>query len=97
MPRAKMGSESGRAPRSLEPGRDIEAMVLVTLIEAHPEGLTESAVQHELTSVVNSPGRVAAISRAVEALVEVGLVVREAELLLPTQSAIRAAELEVGF
>ena len=72
-------------------------MVLATLIDAHPDALTESAIQCELTSAENSPGRLEVIRRSVEGLVEVGLVVREADLLRPTRSAIRAGELEVGF
>lgn len=92
-----MSRENGRVSQPVEPQRDVEAVVLVALIEAHPEGLTESAVQRELSLVESSPVRSAAISTAIEGLVEVGLVVREADLLRPTQSAMRAGELELGF
>ena len=72
-------------------------MVLAALIEAHPEELTESAVQRELTAVENTPERLAAIGQAVEGLVEVGLVAREADLLRLTPPALRAGELELGL
>ena len=82
---------------SVERQRDVEAVVLAALIEAHPEELTESAVQRELTSVENTPERLAAIGQAVEGLVEVGLVAREADLLRLTPPALRAGELELGL
>lgn len=72
-------------------------MVLAALIEAHPKELTESAVQRELTAVENTPERLAAIGQAVEGLVEVGLVAREADLLRLTPPALRAGELELGL
>lgn len=72
-------------------------MVLAALIEAHPEELTETAVQRELTSVENTPERLAAIGQAVEGLVEVGLVARDADLLRLTPPALRAGELELGI
>ena len=72
-------------------------MVLAALIEAHPKELTESAVQRELTSVENTPERLAAIGQAVEGLVEVGLVAREADVLRLTPPALRAGELELGL
>ncbi len=72
-------------------------MVLAALIEAHPDELTESAVQRELTSVENTPERLAAIGQAVEGLVEVGLVARDADLLRLTPPALRAGELELGL
>jgi hypothetical protein len=82
---------------SVERQRDVEAVVLAALIEAHPEELTESAVQRELTAVENTPERLAAIGKAVEGLVEVGLVAREADLLRLTPPALRAGELELGL
>ena len=82
---------------SVERQRDVEAVVLAALIEAHPKELTESAVQRELTSVENTPERLAAIGQAVEGLVEVGLVAREADLLRLTPPALRAGELELGL
>lgn len=82
---------------SVERQRDVEAVVLAALIEAHPEELTESAVQRELTSVENTPERLAAIGQAVEGLVEVGLVARDADLLRLTPPALRAGELELGI
>jgi len=72
-------------------------VVLAALIEAHPEELTESAVQRELTSIENTPERLAAIGEAVDALVEVGLVARHADLLRLTPPALRAGELELGI
>lgn len=82
---------------SVERQRDVEAVVLAALIEAHPEELTESAVQRELTSVENTPERLAAIGEAVEGLIEVGLVARDADLLRLTPPALRAGELELGI
>lgn len=72
-------------------------MVLAALIDAHPEGLTEAQVREELTSVENTPERVAAIDQAVEGLIEVGLVARAADLLRLTPPALRAGELELGL
>jgi hypothetical protein len=80
-----------------EPQRDIEAAVLTVLLEAHPVGLAESKVRRELTAIENSPERNGAIGQAVEALVEVGLVVRGEGLLRPTPPALRAAELEASL
>jgi hypothetical protein len=82
---------------SVERQRDVEAVVLAALIEAHPDELTESAVQRELTAVENTPERLAAIGEAVAGLVEVGLVAREAEILRLTPPALRAGELELGI
>lgn len=82
---------------SVERQRDVEAVVLAALIEAHPNELTESAVQRELTAVENTPERLAAIGQAVEGLVEVGLVARDADLLRLTPPALRAGELELGL
>ena len=72
-------------------------MVLAALIEAHPDELTEAAVQRSLTSVENTPERLAAIAEAVAGLVEVGLVARDADLLRLTPPALRAGELELGI
>lgn len=72
-------------------------MVLAALIDAYPDQLTESAVKRELTSVENTPERLAAIGEAVEGLVEVGLVARDADLLRLTPPALRAGELELGI
>jgi len=82
---------------SVERQRDVEAVVLAALIEAHPDALTESAVQCELTAVENTPERLAAIGVAVEGLVEVGLVARDADVLRLTPPALRAGELELGL
>jgi hypothetical protein len=82
---------------SVERQRDVEAVVLAALIEAHPEELTETAVQRELTSVENTPERLAAIAEALEGLIEVGLVARDADLLRLTPPALRAGELELGI
>ena len=72
-------------------------MVLGALIEAHPKELTEAEVRRELTSVENTPERVAAIDQAVEGLVEVGLVERSVDRLRLTPPALRAGELELGL
>lgn len=72
-------------------------MVLAALIDAYPEELTEAEVRRELTSVENTPERTAAISQAVEGLIEVGLVARAADRLLLTPPALRAGELELGL
>jgi hypothetical protein len=83
--------------RSIERQRDVEAVVLAALIDAYPDELTESAVQRELTLVENTPERVAAIREAIEGLVDVGLVAREADVLRLTPPALRAGELELGL
>lgn len=72
-------------------------MVLAALIDAHPEGLTEAALQRELTAVENTPERLAAIAAAVAGLVEVGLVARDMDVLRLTPPALRAGELELGI
>ena len=82
---------------SVERQRDVEAVVLAALLEAHPAELTESAVQRELTAVENTPERLAAIGQAVEGLVEAGLVARHADPLRLTPPALRAGELELGL
>jgi hypothetical protein len=83
--------------QAIERQRDVEAVVLAALIDAHPDQLTESAVRRELTAVENTPERVASIGEAIEGLVEVGLVAREADLLRLTPPALRAGELELGL
>jgi hypothetical protein len=83
--------------RSIERQRDVEAVVLAALIDAHPEELTEAAVQRELTAVENTPERVEAIREAIEGLIEVGLVARDGDLLRLTPPALRAGELELGI
>jgi hypothetical protein len=83
--------------RSIERQRDVEAVVLAALIDAHPDEVTEAAVQRELTAVENTPERLAAIAAAVEGLVEVGLVARDGDLLRLTPPALRAGELELGI
>ncbi|HWH20137.1 MAG TPA: hypothetical protein VN671_06365 [Solirubrobacterales bacterium] len=83
--------------QAIERQRDVEAVVLAALIDAHPDRLTESAVRRELTAVENTPERLASIDEAIEGLVEVGLVAREADLLRLTPPALRAGELELGL
>lgn len=83
--------------QAIERQRDVEAVVLAALIDAHPDQLTESAVRRELTAVENTPERLALIDEAIEGLVEVGLVAREADLLRLTPPALRAGELELGL
>jgi hypothetical protein len=83
--------------KSIERQRDVEAVILATLIEAHPDELSESEVRHELTSIDNTPERAAAIDRATKGLVDVGLVARAGDLLRPTPPALRAAELDLGL
>jgi hypothetical protein len=82
---------------SVERQRDVEAVVLAALIEAHPGELTDSQVRRELTAVENTPERLAAIDQAVRGLIEVGLVDRDADVLRLTPPALRAGELELGL
>jgi hypothetical protein len=77
--------------------RDVEAVVLAALLEAHPGELTEADVREELTTVENTPERVAAIEEALAGLIEVGLVARAGEHLRLTPPALRAGELELGL
>jgi hypothetical protein len=91
------GLEKDQQSRSLERQRDVEAVVLAALIDAHPDELTESAVRRELTAVENTPERVVAIGAAVEGLIEVGLVARAGDRLQLTPPALRAGELELGI
>jgi hypothetical protein len=77
--------------------RDVEAVVLAALIDAHPGQLTQAALQRELTTVENTPERLAAIAAALEGLVEVGLAAHDGDLLRLTPAALRAGELELGL
>ena len=70
--------------QAIERQRDVEAVVLAALIDAHPEVLSEAAVRRELTAVENTPERLASIDEAVAGLVEVGLVAREDDRLVLT-------------
>jgi hypothetical protein len=88
---------SGRGPVRGRGRRDVEAVVLATLIDAHPAEITESEVRRQLTSIEKTPERMAVIDQAVESLIEVGLVVRAIDLLRPTPAALRAGELELGL
>jgi hypothetical protein len=72
-------------------------VVLAALIKADPKGLTEVEVQAQMTSIEDTPQRIEAIGRAIEGLIEVGLVVRSGELLRPTLASLRAGELELGL
>jgi hypothetical protein len=76
--------------------RDVESVVLATLIDA-PDELTGSEVRRELTSVEDTPERVAVIGQAVDGLIEVGLVVLSAGLLRLTPAALRAGELDLAL
>ena len=82
---------------SVERQRDVEAVVLAALIDAHPQELTAAQVRDELTSVEKTPERIAAIDQAVAGLVEVGLVDRAADALQLTPPALRTGELELGL
>jgi hypothetical protein len=87
----------GEGPIGGRGRRDVEAVVLAVLIEAHPLELTESQVRQKLTSVEDTRARVAEIDQAVESLIEVGLVVRTDRFLRPTPPALRAGELDLGL
>lgn len=92
-----MVPDQDRRSRSIGRDRDVEAVVLAALIEAHPTPLTETDLRRELTAIENTSERVAAIGRAVEELIGVGLIVRDGELLRSTPPALRAGELELGL
>ncbi len=81
----------------LERRRNLEAVAFSVLVVAYPDELTESELRRQLTSVEDSPERSAAIDRAIEGLIEVGLVVRACGRLRLTTLALRAAELELGL
>jgi len=94
-----MGDERSGRPNltPVERERSLESAVLATLIEHHPTMLSEAQLVREMTAVVQTPGRPAAIERAVRGLVGVGLLDRRGRLLAPTPAALRVAELEIGL
>ena len=92
-----MDGENTQDSGSVQRRRGLESVALAALIGSHPHGLTKSQVRDELTTVEHTPERVAAIGRAIDGLIEVGLVARRGERLLPTPAALRAGELELGL
>jgi hypothetical protein len=84
-------------PEATERLRNLEAVAFAVLVVAHPRELTEAEVRRDLTSVEDSPERLAAIDRAIEGLVDIGLVARDGDRLRLTPPAVRAAELELGL
>jgi hypothetical protein len=77
--------------------RNVESVVLARLIERHPVGLSRAEVVQLLTTIVDTPERVAAIDAAIDGLAAVNLVVSADDLLYPTPAALRAGELELGL
>jgi DNA-binding transcriptional ArsR family regulator len=77
--------------------KGVEAAVLAALVDASPDGLMESVLRQDLTSIEHTPERQVAIGKAIEGLIEVGLVVRAADHLDLTPPALRAAELDLGL
>jgi hypothetical protein len=90
---------TGFAPRcrSFERQRGVEAAVLTVLVERFLEDLTVPELRRTLTSVESTPEREAAIGRALDGLIEAGLVVWAADSLRLTTPARRAGELELGL
>jgi hypothetical protein len=82
---------------SVRKQRGVESVVLAALIESRPHGLTDWEVRRELTTVEDTPERIEAIRKAVDGLIEVGLVVRGRDRLEPTPASVRAGELELGL
>jgi hypothetical protein len=77
--------------------RDVEAVVLASLIDTYPDEPTEAEVRRGLSTIEDTPERSAAISQAVAGLIAVGLVARSAGRLRATPPALRAGELELGL
>jgi hypothetical protein len=92
-----MHDEEAHHSRLTARQRGVEAVVLAALIDAHPCELEESQVRRDLTSVDNTPDRVAAIDQAIDGLVDVGLVARDAERFRLTPPAVRAKEFDLGL
>ena len=72
--------------------RDFEAVVLDTMLEVHLTALAQEEVRRELSAVEDTPERLAAIDKALEGLVEVGLITRVSGWLAPTSPAIRLGD-----
>jgi hypothetical protein len=89
------GKPSEKKILFLSSQRGVEQAIVILLAEAHPNGLTQSAVRRELTAAEDSPARAATINRAVQGLVEAKLVIDVSGVLLLTPPAIRASELGV--
>ncbi|HEX4304835.1 MAG TPA: hypothetical protein VHZ54_02255 [Solirubrobacterales bacterium] len=78
--------------------RDIESAALAKIVEQSPKPVGEgNLILHLMEHRTFDSERIAAIERAVAGLVEVGLLVKDGNLLAPTPQAIRAAGLELGL
>jgi DNA-binding transcriptional ArsR family regulator len=92
-----IGGEGTQRRPSTGNHRGVEAAVLAALVDASPDGLTESELRQDLTSVENTTERQVAIGTAIEGLIDVELVVRAADLLELTPPSLRVAELDLGL
>jgi hypothetical protein len=92
-----MTGESSNDPNSAQRRRAVESVVLARMIERGTDGMTEFQVVDDMTTAADTPERIAAIRRAIEGLVEVGLLVWIDDLLRPTPAALRSGELELGL
>jgi predicted transcriptional regulator len=82
-------------PSTVEAGRRVELSVLAAIIERLPRLLSEEEVAETLTEAVRTPRREAEIRRAVQGLVDVGLVERTEFHLAPTAATRRLSEMEL--
>ncbi|HEX4752720.1 MAG TPA: hypothetical protein VH268_07470 [Solirubrobacterales bacterium] len=92
-----MSDERNRDLTSVRDQRNVESVVLARSIERHPNGLTEVQAIEDMTTIVNTPERIAAVHKAIEGLIEVNLLIRVRDALHPTPAALRAGELELGI
>jgi hypothetical protein len=92
-----MTGDSSSHSNSAQRRRAVESVVLAKMIERGRDGLTESQLIDDLTTVADTSERVAAIRWAIEGLVAVGLLVWTDDLLRPTPAALRSGELELGL
>lgn len=96
-PQMIMRDESSGQSNSARRQRAVESVVLARMLERAADGLTEAQVVEEMTTIADTPERIAAVRKAIEGLLEVGLLVWVEDRLRPTSAALRSGELELGL
>jgi hypothetical protein len=81
----------------VEVERGLESVILAKLIECHPRPLSEDELTRQMTEIVDTPDRVEAVGRALDALIAVALIRRVNGALVPTAASLRVGELELGL